>query len=150
MNENLYYAKEELKRVDHLIYVSLKYTRTGDVIKSVINRLVSSFEYISQGVIDHLVAKEEIDETKVPLRQAQIIKEQYPESRIITEGMDLYLFLRRLNLSEYTSINEYRRNVTTTFELDDETVQATIDSVMAYYKQVLELLEVLEEKGILA
>ena len=31
MNENIHDAKQEMKRVDHLIYVSLKYTRTVDV-----------------------------------------------------------------------------------------------------------------------
>ena len=31
---------EELKRVDHLVYVSLKYTRTVDVIRSIIDRLI--------------------------------------------------------------------------------------------------------------
>ncbi|MFP4424552.1 MAG: hypothetical protein ACLFP2_04985 [Candidatus Woesearchaeota archaeon] len=149
MNENTYYAKEELKRVDHLIYVSLKYTRTGDVIKSVVNRLVAAFEYLSQGIIEHINEEADIEMTKVPLIQAKMVKEHFAESRIINEGMDLYLFLRKLNISKYTSVNEYRRNVTTTFNVDDENIELTIDSVMAYYKQVLELVEVLEEKEIL-
>ncbi len=32
-------ALQELKRADHLIYVTLKYTRTVDVIKNTIKRL---------------------------------------------------------------------------------------------------------------
>ena len=42
MIETLENAKEELKRVDHLIFVSLKYTRTVDVLLNVINRIISS------------------------------------------------------------------------------------------------------------
>ena len=33
MKEALDNAKEELKRVDHLFYVSLKYTRTADMMR---------------------------------------------------------------------------------------------------------------------
>ncbi len=35
MTDYLDNAKNEMKRVDHLLFVSLKYTRTVDVIKSV-------------------------------------------------------------------------------------------------------------------
>ena len=46
MIESLEDAKEELKRVDHLIYVSLKYTRTVDVLRNVIERLVTASEFM--------------------------------------------------------------------------------------------------------
>lgn len=49
MKEAITNAVEELKRVDHLIYVSLKYTRTVDVIRSVINRLIESYNAIIDG-----------------------------------------------------------------------------------------------------
>ena len=41
MNTYLDKAKSELKRADHLIFVSLKYTRTVDVIRSIIERLIN-------------------------------------------------------------------------------------------------------------
>jgi hypothetical protein len=44
MKESLSEAFEELKRADHLIYVSLKYTRTVDVIKSIIERLINAYD----------------------------------------------------------------------------------------------------------
>ena len=37
--------KSELKRVDHIIYVSLKYTRTVDVIKHAIDRMISAIDF---------------------------------------------------------------------------------------------------------
>ena len=36
--------KSELKRADHLFYVSLKYTRTVDVIRSVIERFMNALD----------------------------------------------------------------------------------------------------------
>ena len=52
MKESFDEAVQELKRVDHLFWVSLKYTRTVDVIKHVIDRLIScigfGFEALGQ------------------------------------------------------------------------------------------------------
>ena len=45
MKEALDNAKEELKRVDHLFYVSLKYTRTADMMRHLIERLINAFSF---------------------------------------------------------------------------------------------------------
>ena len=44
MQESLERAQSELKRADHLTYVSLKYTRTVDVLKSIISRLIATID----------------------------------------------------------------------------------------------------------
>ena len=51
MREALFYASEELKRAEHLLYVSLKYTRTSDVMKSLIDRLIACFDFLIDGVV---------------------------------------------------------------------------------------------------
>ena len=38
-------ARDELKRADHLIYVSLKYTRTCDTMKNIIHRLINAYDF---------------------------------------------------------------------------------------------------------
>ena len=50
-------AVEELKRVDHLIFVSLKYTRTVDVLRSVINRLIDAYGAIIEGILKEMEEK---------------------------------------------------------------------------------------------
>lgn len=45
MKESLDKAVEELKRIDHLVFVSLKYTRTADVLKSIIQRMINTFSF---------------------------------------------------------------------------------------------------------
>ena len=53
MNEFLAEAREELKRVEHIIYVSLKYTRTVDVLRNALNRLVSLFDFLIEVLVEH-------------------------------------------------------------------------------------------------
>ena len=57
MRESLDNAKEELKRADHLIFVSLKYTRTVDVIKSIVERLLNAFNLGIEALLIHAKGK---------------------------------------------------------------------------------------------
>ncbi|MEK6899820.1 MAG: hypothetical protein AABX05_01725, partial [Nanoarchaeota archaeon] len=52
MDEYLFEAREELKRLEHIIYVSLKYTRTVDVILNALNRMVSTYDMIIEAFIE--------------------------------------------------------------------------------------------------
>lgn len=146
MNEYIHYSREELKRVDHLIYVSLKYTRTGDVLKSAINRMVSSYDYMVDGLIELLVDNESIPEPPtVPMKKISAIKEQFQEKAKLLEAMDFYMFLRKVNIAEFTSINEFRRNVTMTVRVDNEPVDVTIDVILEYYKRTMDYIDYMEE-----
>ena len=44
--ETIDLAYDELKRLDHLIFVSLKYTRTADMLKQVMKRMISFYEFV--------------------------------------------------------------------------------------------------------
>jgi hypothetical protein len=64
MEESLQDAITELKRVDHLFYVSLKYTRTVDMMKHMVERLISTFSFGIESILKH--AKEEKKITEIP------------------------------------------------------------------------------------
>ena len=52
----------ELRRADHLIYVSLKYTRTCDVIKNAIKRLLSAFDLMFVDYLEKMKYEKKIEE----------------------------------------------------------------------------------------
>ena len=52
MKDYLDQIKSELKRADHLFYVSLKYTRTVDVIRSMIQRLLNAFDISFEALLE--------------------------------------------------------------------------------------------------
>ena len=146
MNEYIHYSREELKRVDHLIYVSLKYTRTGDVLKSAINRMVSSYDFMVDGLIQKLMDDGAFTEAPaVPMKKIAAVKEQFASKPKLLEAMEFYLFLRKVNIAEFTSVHEFRRNVTMTVRVDDEPVDVTIDIIMEYYKRTIDYIDYMEE-----
>ena len=46
--EILLEAREELKRLEHIIYVSLKYTKTVDMMRNGIDRMISTMYYLRE------------------------------------------------------------------------------------------------------
>ena len=137
MKEALTYANEELKRVDHLIYVSLKYTRTVDVMRSVINRMINSYDFIIKALLLYMKRKKKLDELPTnPGMTSEKVKELFPDDMFIRENIDLYLSLRKIIRADYNKREEYRRHVTMISIVDRELVEINIDVLTEYFSQI--------------
>lgn len=139
--EEIHKAKEELKRVDHLIYVSLKYTRTCDIFKSIIERLINSIEYMLNALLLKLEEEKKIKEIpEQPGLKCNILKQNIEDEKI-NEIIDSYLVLRKLNRAPFTRAREFRRHVTMTCTLEGEETEVNIDNMTEKYKQTVEYLD---------
>ena len=135
MEEAVTNAVEELKRVDHLIYVSLKYTRTVDVIRSIIKRLMDSYDAIIDGFLIKLEEENKIiDIPLAPMLKVNLVKENYDDEEI-KEGLDFYLYLRKLYRAEYTSSGEFRKKVMMSSKMDDKIIETKMDTVLEFYEK---------------
>lgn len=146
MNEYIEESRYELKRVDHLIYVSLKYTRTVDVIKSVVERLINAFDFVLLALLNYLKEKKKIKEfPQSPIMKVELIKEKFHNPEL-NSYLDFYLMLRKISRAEYTKREEYRRHVTMIASLDNgETVDVDIDILGEYYDKIKEFLDFVTE-----
>ncbi len=123
-------AREELKRVEHIIFVSLKYTRTTDVIRNAVLRLVSFFDMLFEGYMIDSIEKEKLDRSpKSPALKANKLAELYPEDEELQRYIKFYSFLKDLLNREYGKINEYRRHVGMLFKLEKSSTIINIDSL---------------------
>jgi hypothetical protein len=140
--EELYYgAVRELKRVDHMIYVSLKYTRTVDVIKSLIERMICSFDFQLDMILEYFKEKGKIESyQRSPGLKCSKIRE-LTDDDTINEIVVFYLLLRRLTRAEFETINEYKRHVGMVVTNPDGTeIIVNIDLVTEYYKIMKEYI----------
>ena len=141
MEENIHKAKEELKRVDHLIYVSLKYTRTCDIFKSIIERLINAIDFMLDAMLAKLESEGKIGEIpKQAGLKCNALKENIKDGKI-NEIMDYYLDLRKINRAPFTRAREFRRHVTMTCTVEGENVEVNIDSITGEFKKTKEYLE---------
>lgn len=131
-------AREELKRADHLVYVSLKYTRTVDMIRHIVKRLMNCYEFLMDELIDNLKKNKKINEIPSnPIQKNEFVKEKYHEDNEIVSAMNFYMMLHRIMKAEYTKTREFRRNVAMVTIFDDKNISMNIniDAMYDFYKR---------------
>jgi hypothetical protein len=135
MNERLEEAVNELKRADHMIFVSLKYTRTVDVIKNILERLITCFDATFDYIVEYLKDSKKIE--AVPATRSKkidVLREYFKSNGDFQEFIDFYLSLRKINKAEFTRRQEFRRHVTMSALLEDGRItELNIDVIHDYY-----------------
>jgi len=139
MGENS--ALEEMKRVDHLIFVTLKYTRTVDVIRNVLERLVSTMDFQIADLLEHYRKKGKL--VSVPaatLIRCRKLETIFPKDSEIKDLIDFYMRLKKLVTSDYKKKEEYRKNVAMITKEDE----VTIDKLKVYAEETKKYINYLD------
>ena len=145
LRSNVEKTQDEIKRLEHLILVSLKYTRTVDMLKEVAENLIETYELIILILLEYLIDTKKIEEMPISInKKCETVKENI-ELKGIKEHIDLYLRMRKLLKTDYKSINEYRRHVTMKGVVEDKEMNINIDIVTEYYDEIKELFKKVEE-----
>ena len=138
-------AIQELKRADHLVFVSLKYTRTVDIIKSIIERLLNAYDFSIEVLMRYAKENKEITEiSAAPLVRAEQIKKLHPDDEKTKTYMDLYMLLRKISKAKFLRLREHRRHVTMIASLDEKDVEVDIDIISEYFHKTNEFVEHIE------
>lgn len=148
MKESLLEAKDELKRVDHQIYVSLKYTRTVDVLMNCVGRMIDAYNCLIDALLKLAVEKKRIKEEylpSTPLERGNMVKDLYSDE-IVQKNMELYFLLRKIHKSTPKKEQEFRRHVTSRSNIDGKEVIMNIDIATEYYFKIKEFYEWVEQK----
>jgi hypothetical protein len=146
MQESLYNAKAELKRADHLISVSLKYTRTVDVIKHIIQRLITAMEFGMETLLKKAKAQKKLAEVPtLPRLRLEETRRLYGTSAEVMDYLSLYLLLKKADKAKFDRSQEFRRHVTMTAHLDtNDKIEINIDIITDYFEKVKEFLNFVE------
>ncbi|MBW3017715.1 hypothetical protein KY325_00995 [Candidatus Woesearchaeota archaeon] len=138
-------ALKEMVRADHLIYVSLKYSRTVDVIQSVISRLVEAFTFAMQGALEQKFKGADLKSAlHGPKTMTEYLLKAFPDTKSF---IDFYNFLRKLNKAPVLErLNEFRRHVTMVTQIDEKKMDIKIETVEEYYKKVNEFINSIGER----
>jgi hypothetical protein len=136
-------AISELKRVDHLIYVTLKYTRTVDVIRTIIEKLISTLNHKSEAIFTSLMDNNKVSAVAaVPLVRMKDLEKQYPKDKTVKDIVDFYVLLKRIFNTDYRAKEEYRKNVT----LVTRDHEVNIEKLKNYYEITQDYVKYLNEE----
>lgn len=139
MREDSDTAKGQMVRGEHLFYVTLKYTRTADVIRNAIKRLISALDYT---VEDMLEIKKVKNIPPIPLMRVDLLKKIYPKDKKVNELIEFYYLLRRIDKSRFDVKEEFRKNVA--LIADGETVN--IERLKEFLNKTREFVELYSKK----
>jgi hypothetical protein len=148
MQELLTNSVEEMKRADHLLYVSLKYTRTVEVLLSIVQRLINAYDWIWDGLLKDAKEEGNLDTIPMaPVMKVDAIRKLFKKNEDMQNYLDFYLILRAINRGTVARKNEYRRHVTLTAGLEDgRRVDVTIDIIGEYFHRTQAFLDMIKHK----
>ncbi|MEM4264056.1 MAG: hypothetical protein QW666_04165 [Candidatus Woesearchaeota archaeon] len=147
MREALNNAQKELGRADHLFHVTLKYTRTVDVLKSLIQRLITAMDFGIEALLRQCKEKKLItDVPELPRLRIEILKKEFSDDPEIQRFLEFFMLLRKIEKAKFNKAMEYRRHVTMTVNLDEkQQAEITIDIIGDYFKKTKEFINYVEE-----
>ena len=129
---------QEKTSADHLLYVSLKYTKTTDVM---LNLLARWKDMISIAVDKMLkICKKEKKIKSIPSApklKSDKIKEVYRKNPIVLDAINLYEFFKRVEKDKLIRENEFRKNVVLKVLDRGEWINIDLDKLKEY-NEILE------------
>ena len=147
MHESLFNARAEMKRADHLISVSLKYTRTVDVIKHVVQRLIAAMDFGMESLMKYAKDKKKIEVVPtLPRIKLEQTKALFKDNQELMNYLELYTFLKKVDKAKFKRSQEFRRHVTMTATLDTkEEVEIDIDIITDYFERMKECMVLIDK-----
>jgi len=138
-------ARDELKRIDHLLFVTLKYTRTVDIIRTILQKFILTLDHKAEQYHEELFEKGKIKSIPpVPLMRMKNVEKLHPKDKTIKNMVDFYVLLKKITKAEYKAKEEYRKNVTLVTK-DGEVNIAALREYVEFTKDYVEYVNELKK-----
>lgn len=128
---------QEKISADHLLYVSLKYTKTCDVIINLILRWRKMIETAIIGILKHAKKKKKISCVPTnPIGQIEAVRKIFKKDQNFQEVIDKYEMFRKIEELRKERIGEFRKNVTLKVFYLGEEININLDKLKSYAEQL--------------
>ncbi len=128
---------QEKISADHLLYVSLKYTKTCDVIINLLLRWRKMIETAIIAILKHAKKKKKISEVPAnPIGQIEAVRKLFKKDQNFQEVIDMYEMFRKIEELRKERIGEFRKNVTLKVFYLGEEVNINLDKLKSYAEKL--------------
>ena|SRR4030067_3496743 len=129
---------QEKISADHLLYVSLKYTKTCDVIMNLLLRWKRMIETSIEKILEHAKKKKKISSVSTnPVGMIEQIRVLFKKDKEFLEVIELYEMFRKIKELRTERIGEFRKNVTLKVFYQGKEIDINLEKL----KEYAELLE---------
>lgn len=124
---------KEKTSADHLLYVSLKYTKTCDVILNLLERWRSMMEMSFDALLQKALKEKKIAGMHSnPKQRIEFIRNVYRKNSEVQSVIPLYIFFRRIPELNKTRIGDFRKNVTLRIIEENRETDINMDKLKEY------------------
>lgn len=124
---------QEKISADHLLYVSLKYTKTCDVIKNLLLRWRRMIETAIDKILIKAKAQKKISSIpENPVKKIEEIRKLLKKDSNFLEIIELYEMLRKIEELRTERIGEFRKNVTLRIFFKGEETNINLEKLKEY------------------
>ena len=124
---------QEKISADHLLYVSLKYTKTCDVIMNLILRWKKMIETSMEKSLEHAKKRKKISAIPTnPVGQIQEIRKLFKNDKEFLAVIDLYEMFRKIRELRTERIGEFRKNVTLKIFYQGKEINVDLEKLKEY------------------
>lgn len=137
--DNLWELKRNINAVEHMIYVSCKYTKTTEMIRKVMETIVSTYEKFFTVAYSMLVEEEGDDLAMSGMPSIHHKIERLNEvlaSRGVYVDLSDYFLLKKLLMAEFDCVGEYRKNLCMVAYIDGEEYSINISKLLEFYNNL--------------
>lgn len=128
---------QEKISADHLLYVSLKYTKTCDVIINLLIRWKKMIETAVGEMLKHAKKKKKISSVpENPVGQIEAMRKLFKKDPNIQEVIDMYEMFRKIEELRKERIGEFRKNVTLKVFYLGEEININLDKLKEYAEKL--------------
>jgi hypothetical protein len=124
---------QEKISADHLLYVSLKYTKTCDVIFNLLVRWRKMVETSIDEILKHAKKKKKISLiTKSPIEKMEQVRKLFKKDKEFLEVINFYEMLRKIEDLKTERSGEFRKNVNLRIFYRGEEINVNLEKLKEY------------------
>lgn len=128
---------QEKISADHLLYVSLKYTKTCDVIMNLILRWARMIDTSIERILEVAKKKKKISTISTnPLGKIEQVQKLLKKDSNFLEVIELYKMFRKIRDLKTERIGEFRKNVTLTIFYQGKEIPVNLEKLKEYAEKL--------------
>ncbi len=128
---------QEKISADHLLYVSLKYTKTCDVIANLLLRWAKMIETSMEAILKHAKKKKKIASIPSnPVGRVEQIRKLFKKDKEFLDVIDLYEMFKRINNLRCERIGEFRKNVNLKVTYRGKEIDINLEQLKIYAEKL--------------
>jgi len=128
---------QEKISADHLLYVSLKYTKTCDVIINLLLRWRKMIETAIIEILKHAKKRKKISSVpENPIGQIESVRKFFKKDQNFQEVISMYEMFRKIEELRKERIGEFRKNVTLKVFYLGEEININLDKLKSYAEKL--------------